>query len=1134
MASPAAILQVFVNANTKVASAQLAAFEKQLHGVGKTSAGTTTGMGKFTKGAAGAATAITAAGVAIGVAGKQLYDLGKEFDSAYDTIRTRTGATGKKLDRLKRDFRGVASQVPEDFKTVGEAIGGLNQRLGLTGKPLREISTQMLNLSRLTCTDLDSNIKSVSRAFVDFEVPVKRQRRSLDGLFRLYQKSGASVDELASSVQQFGSPLRTLGFSFEEAAAMFANFERAGVNTQTMVPGLKLAIGNLVKPTDDFAKTMRQLGVDAQQPGPALKEIMDLLGPGGNLNNIEKMSLAMQVFGKRAGADMAEAIKQGRFNLDEYLKVFSKGDTINKAARDTNDFSENMRIFGNRLKVAVRPAAEAVFNAMSRLSKFLAGPEGRKGIKIIGEVFKATFAAIKFLVKPMVQTVIAGFKGIRAAVKFVRGIIGPVRQTFNTVKDAIVGAFQSAYQAVVSLVNKIIGVINAIPGIPDIGQVGGSGRARGPIGPQGSGPIGPQRRQRGGVMNGGAPSGDSIPAMLERGEYVLNREAVKKIGVKRLNKINFSHAPRFQKGGYIDTLTEFPGKFVKPLADAGTAALGLLMNGPGQFLKMLPKPNIPAPFTAVGPMVLEAARAFIKQNATSPLKDNAWVDSNTFAVANFLASKFNASISSSYRSPAQNAAVGGVPNSSHTRGTPSNPGAFDFVPPSGGMQSFAGKNIAGIVENMIHDVGSGLHNHIAFFQRGGLATRSGPNRGGWYKTGYTVFDDVMGYRGPLRGKAYAELGAPSGGVGYISRLLGINKELPLDFPLEVKIGNKKTKLYKRDIGTGQGTSAYSIDIWKSMWPFYGLNQFSKGTAYIRRADGKAGPSASEIRKNKQEKRLKKLTSKVTRAGANFPQKGKLFGNSKQIAKQQEIIDLAERNFGAEFGPGGSDYTEDELSQAIQIWTRLQKLQTQRLTLLSAAKQHLKGLRSRYEKGRNKAKGPFKKAFGKGLSAVNKSLGQVNSDLRDLVGLTGTGGKFGSGGALGDTAFRLKELGFQATGSATGDSEIASLLRDQLNISRRNLAIAQAQAPVFSQFMPKFHQGGIVQGPLGAERPIMAQAGEGVFTRDQMRAMGGNNITVVIEDGAIDSNRIRVEVDGVLQDKISTVRRSTPNRRYAVK
>ena len=161
MASPAAILQVFVNANTKVASAQLAAFDRQLSTVGKSSAATGVSMGKFTKGAAAAGAGIAAVGVAAAVVGKQLFDLGKEFDDAYDTIRVRTGATGKELEKLKRDFRGVAQTVPDDFQTIGEAIGGLNQRLGATGKPLRQLSTQMLNLSRLTGTDLDANIKAV-------------------------------------------------------------------------------------------------------------------------------------------------------------------------------------------------------------------------------------------------------------------------------------------------------------------------------------------------------------------------------------------------------------------------------------------------------------------------------------------------------------------------------------------------------------------------------------------------------------------------------------------------------------------------------------------------------------------------------------------------------------------------------------------------------------------------------------------------------------------------------------------------------------------------------------------------------------------------------------------------------------
>ena len=57
--------------------------------------------------------------------------------------------------------------------------------------------------------------------------------------------------------------------------------------------------------------------------------------------------------------------------------------------------------------------------------------------------------------------------------------------------------------------------------------------------------------QRGGQVYGGRPHGDSIPAYLERGEYVLNRKAVKEIGPRNLNAINFQQIPRFAEGGGV-------------------------------------------------------------------------------------------------------------------------------------------------------------------------------------------------------------------------------------------------------------------------------------------------------------------------------------------------------------------------------------------------------------------------------------------------------------------------------------------------------------------------------------------------------------------------------------------------------
>jgi hypothetical protein len=80
-------------------------------------------------------------------------------------------------------------------------------------------------------------------------------------------------------------------------------------------------------------------------------------------------------------------------------------------------------------------------------------------------------------------------------------------------------------------------------------------RGRDPVSGQLNIPKGEGRQfQRGGPINMGAPSGDSVPAMLERGEYVMNRNAVKKVGRAALDRINFGAAPRFQQGGIVELL----------------------------------------------------------------------------------------------------------------------------------------------------------------------------------------------------------------------------------------------------------------------------------------------------------------------------------------------------------------------------------------------------------------------------------------------------------------------------------------------------------------------------------------------------------------------------------------------------
>ena len=312
--------------------------------------------------------ALIGAGIAGGLAA---FNLGKTFDDAFDVIRVGTGATGKALEGLKGDFRAVFRSVPTDTKSAATAIADLNTRLGLTGRPLREVSRRVLELSRLTGEDLNAVIPATTRLIGDWGIKTGQMPATLDKLYRASQATGIGVQDLSRLMVQFGSPLRQLGFSFDFSAAMFSNFEKAGVATATLMPGLRFALKNLSKPTDELAQTMRRLGIDIEDgPDKALAGIFKAIKAAPS--DLEANQLAFTVFGQRAGPDMAAAIREGKFEIDDLQKQIKGGsDTILKAAKDTRDWRESWKIVVNNGMLLFEPVATRVFGAVADFGEWL-------------------------------------------------------------------------------------------------------------------------------------------------------------------------------------------------------------------------------------------------------------------------------------------------------------------------------------------------------------------------------------------------------------------------------------------------------------------------------------------------------------------------------------------------------------------------------------------------------------------------------------------------------------------------------------------------------------------------------------------------------------------------------------------
>lgn len=402
---------------------------------------TLTSIGKKT---AAFAAGVAAAGVAVGVG---LFKVGQTLDGAFDTIRVGTGATGDALDGLKEDFRAVAASVPADMGDVGTAIADLNTRTGQTGESLQDLARRTLELSRLTKADLTATIAGTTRIFGDWGIATEDQAATLDKLFRASQATGIGVDALATTVVNFGAPLRQMGFSFEESIAMLGKFEKEGVNTEAILGGLKMALGRMAKAGEEPVETFQRLSEKIKQAGT-----------DGEANGI-----AVEAFGTRAGPDLAAAIREGRFELSDYIDVVNKGtDTIMGAADETRSFSESFQEFKNRALLAIEPIATRVFELVGDFAE-------THGPAVSAFIETKLVPAFERFIARMAEIVDVWGPRVAAAIDFIRRN----GETLIPIVGGIVAGFM-AYKATIAVIQAVTAAqaaLNVVMALNPIGLV---------------------------------------------------------------------------------------------------------------------------------------------------------------------------------------------------------------------------------------------------------------------------------------------------------------------------------------------------------------------------------------------------------------------------------------------------------------------------------------------------------------------------------------------------------------------------------------------------------------------------------------------------------------------------------------
>ena len=412
-----------------VASQQFKVAGEKLKEVGKNVQDVGTNLTKY----------VTAPLAAVGAASIAAFN---EVDAGLDTIIQKTGASGETLDSMQKSMETIATTIPTGFDQAGAAVGEVNTRFGLMGDELTDLSSKFIQFAELNGTDVSGSIDKVQSSMAAFGMDASQAGNVLDILNKAGQDTGISMDELASALTSNSTTLKEAGFTFEQSAGFIANLNKNGIESGTVMTGLKKALQNATKEGKPLSQALAELQEELKNAS----------------SDTEAMQKATELFGAKAGPQMVKALQEGRISLDASANSIENwGDSVENTFNATLDAPDKLKVTFNELKLVGADLGgtllEMVVPALQKLSEIVhAAREAWNGLDDSQKKIIITVAGVAAAIGPVLTIIGTVITTVGTLVAGIGSVIGVMAGIAPAVGAAVVafGPFIAAGAAIVA------------------------------------------------------------------------------------------------------------------------------------------------------------------------------------------------------------------------------------------------------------------------------------------------------------------------------------------------------------------------------------------------------------------------------------------------------------------------------------------------------------------------------------------------------------------------------------------------------------------------------------------------------------------------------------------------------------
>ncbi len=316
--------------------------------------------------------------------GKSALEAFRQVDEGMDIIVTKTGAGGEALQGMQDVANEIATSLPTDFSTVGNAVGEVNTQFQLTGEALKGASEDIIKFSEINGSDVTNSTIQSKQALEAYGMTVDDLSKVLDSTTFVAQATGVSVDDLMKKATDGAPQIKLLGLSFEEAVTLVGQLEQHGVDSSAALSGLTKAAGVYAKQ----GKSMNE----------GLKQTIDSIK--NSKSETEALSIAMEIFGAKKAPQMVDAIKRGALSFEDLGKTAQESaglvsntyeatlDPIDKFQTAQNSVTLAMSELGAAIAEVLAPVFEILGNIVKQVAEWFSGLPGpiKEFVVILGTV----------------------------------------------------------------------------------------------------------------------------------------------------------------------------------------------------------------------------------------------------------------------------------------------------------------------------------------------------------------------------------------------------------------------------------------------------------------------------------------------------------------------------------------------------------------------------------------------------------------------------------------------------------------------------------------------------------------------------------------------------------------------------